>query len=145
MAPDQWKSGALPASSNHNLEVGSPRAKLFDLLRSHFRRCAQPKTYYFAGKSLPKVRDVRIVRVQDCCAIRGQSLDELSLSRSYLRQRLEELQVHRRYCCHNTDAGLCNRCQGAYFASVRHSHLDHRNIVLWFEPQQHQRESELIV
>ena len=141
----QRQPRVVPPARAHHVELGSFRALRHHILRPHFCRGLGPVRNHFPLVVAPELRNVLIVSVQNGCPCGRERFDQLVFRPRDSRKRIEKLEVDRRHVGHHSNFGLRDLRQRANFPRVRHPHLDHRQVVLRFQFQKHQRQPEMIV
>src|SRR5579884_2244523 len=96
-------------------------------------------------KVLAEMRDIFVVGIQNRGAGFEQSFDEFALGARDLRNRVEEFEVNRGDAGYDAGFGLREAGEGGDLAQVRHAHLDYGDFMLGLEPQQHERQAEVVV
>ena len=86
-----------------------------------------------------------VVLVEDRDAVRGQRLDELALRPLDRRQRAHPAQVHAVNRRDNADARLRQAGKVGDLTARVHAHLEHHRAVVGAEPQERQRQADLVV
>ena len=90
-------------------------------------------------------RDVRVVRIEDDCAARGDGLDHLRLGLRDVLDGTEELHVRLADIRHDADRRRCNRSHCLDLVQAAHADLNDGSRVLLAKPQERQRQADLIV
>jgi hypothetical protein len=127
----QLQRPAQPAGHEPAMNVGRPVEAETDLAA-------------IARQLAPDVR-LRIVGVEDGDAARGQAGKDLTLGQCHILHRAEALEVRAQGIVHQRHGGCRQARQVVDLAAVAHAHLDHRRAMRVTQPEQRQRQADLVV
>ena len=109
------------------------------------RTLFQPVSNHLARKFLSECPHTGIVVVQHGGGGRFQVFDQLVFGSRDGVERIEKLQVDGGDIGHNSHLGFCQPGQRSNLTRRRHGQLEHRYIVLRFEPEHGKRHAESVI
>ena len=133
----------------HEIEPRAFGSEGLDILRAdvcgYDCRWLQSKCKHFALEVAAELAHIFVVGIQHRGASVRKTLDQLIFRPRDSGDRIEIFQMHGGNVGHHRLVGQRDPGQGRDLSSVRHSHLNHSNIVLGLEHQQSERKTKMIV
>ena len=132
--------GRRPEAEPHPVDSGAG-----DLVGAHVGAVGESVAQGAGGRPVVHPRDDRVVLVEDRRAVRRQRLEQLALGLLDRLERPDPRQVDRLHGGDDPDRRPGHRRQLGDLATDVHAHLEDGRLVLRAEPEQRQRQPDLVV